>query len=58
MNKGTMIRMQIRLPVEIRDFLAREAKDQSRSMNGQLIEFLKEKMKEVEKKQSDSETRQ
>lgn len=36
-----MLRSQIRLPKEIADWLKKQARNQSRSMNGQLIEVLK-----------------
>jgi len=45
-----IIRMQIRIPVKVRDFLAEEAKENSRSMNGQLVEILKERMRDAEKR--------
>jgi hypothetical protein len=34
------VKMQVRLPVEIRDLLAEDARNNHRSMNGQLIAIL------------------
>jgi len=34
-------RTQIRLPVELMEWLKAQAREQSRSMNGQLVEILK-----------------
>lgn len=36
-----MLRSQVRLPRDIADWLKSQARSQSRSMNGQLIEVLK-----------------
>ncbi|WP_321810106.1 Arc family DNA-binding protein [Burkholderia sp. BCC1985] len=36
------VKMQVRLPTEIRDALAQDAKNNERSMNGQIIAILKE----------------
>jgi hypothetical protein len=36
------VKMQVRLPAEIRDALAQDAKNNQRSMNGQIIAVLKE----------------
>ncbi|MDB5822165.1 MAG: Arc-like binding domain [Herminiimonas sp.] len=38
------IGVMIRLPLDIRNWLAEYAKQQSRSMNGQVVAILKEKM--------------
>jgi hypothetical protein len=39
------VKMQVRLPVEIRDALAADARNNERSMNGQLIAILKERFR-------------
>lgn len=39
------VKMQVRLPVEIRDALSQDAKNNNRSMNGQIIAILKEHLK-------------
>ncbi|RDU99193.1 Arc family DNA-binding protein [Trinickia dinghuensis] len=41
------VKMQVRLPTEIRDALARDAKNNERSMNGQIIAILKEHLRAV-----------
>jgi hypothetical protein len=44
-------RIMTRLPLEIRDFLAEDAKRNRRSMNSHLIAILEERKREIEKKQ-------
>lgn len=39
------VKMQVRLPTEIRDALSQDAKNNNRSMNGQIIAILKEHFK-------------
>lgn len=39
-------RTQVRIPRELMDWLKETAKDQSRSMNGQLVEVLKQAKRE------------
>lgn len=41
------VKMQVRLPTEIRDALAQDAKNNERSMNGQIIAILKEHLRAV-----------
>ena len=41
------VKMQVRLPTEIRDALAQDAKNNQRSMNGQIIAILKEHLRAV-----------
>lgn len=41
------VKMQVRLPIEIRDALAQDAKNNERSMNGQIIAILKEHLRAV-----------
>ncbi|TAM50194.1 MAG: Arc family DNA-binding protein [Paraburkholderia sp.] len=41
------VKMQLRLPVEIRDALAADARDNNRSMNGQIIAILKEHFRSI-----------
>lgn len=36
-----VVRMQIRIPVELRDMLKERADESNRSMNGELVEILK-----------------
>lgn len=42
-------KIQLRLPLDVRDFLAQEAKRENRSMNGQIIQILQERQREEEK---------
>ncbi len=41
-----LVRTQVRIPREISEWLKELAKDQSRSMNAQLVELLKQKKRE------------
>jgi len=41
------VKMQVRLPTDIRDALAQDAKNNQRSMNGQIIAILKEHLRAV-----------
>lgn len=47
---GTL-RTQVRLPEDVADWLKAKAKGQSRSMNGQLVEFLRKLKREDECRQ-------
>lgn len=38
------VKLQLRLPVEVRDWLRTQSKKHDRSMNGQMVAFLKELM--------------
>lgn len=41
------VKLQLRLPVEIRDALAADARNNNRSMNGQVIAILKEHFRAI-----------
>lgn len=38
------VKLQLRLPVDVRDWLKSESKAHDRSMNGQMVAFLREMM--------------
>lgn len=42
------VRMQVRMPAQLRDALAKEAKNNHRSMNGQLLTILAEHFRSVQ----------
>lgn len=45
------LRTQVRLPADVADWLKAQAKLQSRSMNGQLVEYLRQIKREEECRQ-------
>lgn len=42
-----MSRTQVRMPEELMDWLKQKAKENHRSMNGQLVEFLEQQRKQA-----------
>lgn len=43
-----MLRTQVRIPQELADWLKKSAKDNRRSMNSQLVEFLERQKQQAE----------
>ncbi|WP_295991626.1 Arc family DNA-binding protein [Rugamonas sp.] len=43
------VKLQLRLPVDVRDWLKAESKSRDRSMNGQMVAFLRGLMEEAKK---------
>lgn len=48
------VKLQLRLPLDVRDWLRGESKSHDRSMNGQMVAILKEKMKSEHEKKCDA----
>lgn len=44
------VKMQLRLPVEIRDLLAEDARNNHRSMNGQIVAILTKHFRAIQSK--------
>ena len=49
--KIEIVRTQIRLPKYLRDWLMGKAKDNSRSMNGEIVELMKQAKEKQEEKE-------